>query len=167
VKTLSHNVASSTLRLSGIRIHNFSDDCIGNCKSNYHTINMTEILLKVALNTITPTICVLLKVVQRQILLYPNWFHFVKWFIGSRRFWCEFLNYNNPNLHNWYNSAERKKSLQSRKISWKMLVRCTRYNIMWSSLSVTCGRAVVSPVSCSNKTNLHDITEILLNGVKH
>jgi hypothetical protein len=39
------------------------------------------------------------------------------------------------------------------------------YNIMWSSLSVTCGRSVVfsgSPVSFTNKTDRHDITEILL-----
>jgi hypothetical protein len=29
-------------------------DCIGSYKSNYHMITTTEILLKVALNTITP-----------------------------------------------------------------------------------------------------------------
>jgi hypothetical protein len=44
--------------------------------------------------------------------------------------------------------------------------RCTRYNIMWKSLSVTCGSSVVffsgSPVSSTNKTDHHDITEILL-----
>ena len=34
------------------------------------------------------------------------------------------------------------------------------YNIMWSSLSVTCGR--FSPGSTTNKTDRHDITEILL-----
>jgi hypothetical protein len=34
--TLSHNVVSSTPRLSVIRTH-----CIGNCKSNYHTIMTT------------------------------------------------------------------------------------------------------------------------------
>ena len=42
---------------------------------------------------------------------------------------------------------------------------CTRYNIMWKSLSVTCGRSVFSPgspVSSTNKTDRHDITEILL-----
>ena len=33
------------------------------------------------------------------------------------------------------------------------------YNIMWSSLSVTCDRSVVS---FTNKTDRHDITEILL-----
>jgi hypothetical protein len=41
-------------------------------------------------------------------------------------------------------------------------VRCTRYNI---SLSVTCDRSVISPespVSSTNKTGCHDITEILL-----
>jgi hypothetical protein len=32
----SHNVVSSTPRLSGIRT-----DCIGSCKSNYHTITTT------------------------------------------------------------------------------------------------------------------------------
>jgi hypothetical protein len=42
---------------------------------------------------------------------------------------------------------------------------CTRYNIMWSSLSVTCDRSVVfsaSSISSTNKTDRHDITEILL-----
>ena len=46
-----------------------------------------------------------------------------------------------------------------------LTVRCARYNIIWSSLSVTCGRSVVfsgNPVSFTNKTDLHDITEILL-----
>jgi hypothetical protein len=43
--------------------------------------------------------------------------------------------------------------------------RCTRYNIMWYSLSVTCDRLVVSPVSSPNKTDRHDITEILLKVV--
>jgi hypothetical protein len=38
--------------------------------------------------------------------------------------------------------------------------RCTRYNIMWYNLSVTCDRSVVSS---TNKTDHHDITEILLN----
>ena len=41
-QTLSHNVVSSTPRLSGVRTHNVSDDRhwlhIGSCKSNYHTI---------------------------------------------------------------------------------------------------------------------------------
>jgi hypothetical protein len=38
------------------------------------------------------------------------------------------------------------------------MARCTRYNIMWSSLSVF----------SSNKTDLHDITEILLKvALKH
>ena len=44
------------------------------------------------------------------------------------------------------------------------MARCTRYSIMWSSLSVTCDRSVVffrfpPPIS---KTNRHDITAILL-----
>ena len=37
-------------------------------------------------------------------------------------------------------------------------LRCTLYNIMWLSLSVTCGRY---PVSSTNKTDRHNITEIL------
>jgi hypothetical protein len=42
-------------------------------------------------------------------------------------------------------------------------VRCTQYNIMWSSLSVTCGRfSPGTPVSSTNKTDHHNITEILL-----
>jgi hypothetical protein len=45
------------------------------------------------------------------------------------------------------------------------MVRCTRYNIMWWSLSVTCGRSVVFRVSSTNKTDCHDITEILLKVV--
>ena len=39
------------------------------------------------------------------------------------------------------------------------------YNIMWSSLSVTCSRSVVSSrytESSNNKTDCHDIAEILL-----
>jgi hypothetical protein len=39
------------------------------------------------------------------------------------------------------------------------------YNIMWKSLSVTCGRSVVSPgtpVSSTNKNDHHDKNEILL-----
>ena len=40
-----------------------------------------------------------------------------------------------------------------------LMERCTRYNIMWYKNSVTCGRSVVSS---TNKTNRHDITEILL-----
>ena len=46
--------------------------------------------------------------------------------------------------------------------------RCTQYNIMWSSLLVTGVRSVVfsgTPVSSTNKTDLHDITEILLKVV--
>ena len=37
-----------------------------------------------------------------------------------------------------------------------LMTRCTRYNIMWNSLSVT------TPVSSTNKTDFNDITEILL-----
>ena len=45
------------------------------------------------------------------------------------------------------------------------MAKCTPYNIMWWSLSVTCDRSVVSPgtpVSSTNKTGGHDIAEILL-----
>jgi hypothetical protein len=44
--------------------------------------------------------------------------------------------------------------------TWK--ARCTRYNIMWYSLSVICSRSVVSP---TNKTDRNDISEILLNTI--
>jgi hypothetical protein len=43
--------------------------------------------------------------------------------------------------------------------------RCTRYNIMLYSLSVTCDRSVVFSLNSgffTNKTDRHDITEILL-----
>ena len=43
--------------------------------------------------------------------------------------------------------------------------RCIRYNTIWQSLSVTCDRSVVSLgtlVFSTNKTDHHDITEILL-----
>ena len=39
------------------------------------------------------------------------------------------------------------------------LVRCTWYNIMWNCFSLTCYRSVVFS---TNKTDHHDITEILL-----
>jgi hypothetical protein len=45
--------------------------------------------------------------------------------------------------------------------------RCTRYNIMWYSLPVTCDRSVVFSVSFTNNTDRREITEILLSGVKH
>jgi hypothetical protein len=43
--------------------------------------------------------------------------------------------------------------------------KCTQYNIMWWRLSVTCGSSMDfsgTPVSSTNKTYRHDITEILL-----
>ena len=43
-QTLSHNVVSSTPHLSKIRTHNVNGegtDCIGSCKSNYHTTMAT------------------------------------------------------------------------------------------------------------------------------
>ena len=46
--------------------------------------------------------------------------------------------------------------------------RCTRYNSMWLSLSVTCDMSDVFPVSSTNNTDCYDIPEILLKrGVKH
>ena len=30
------------LTMNGVRTHNFSDDCTGSCKSNYHTITTTQ-----------------------------------------------------------------------------------------------------------------------------
>jgi vacuolar-type H+-ATPase subunit I/STV1 len=45
------------------------------------------------------------------------------------------------------------------------------YNIMWSSLSVTCGRSVVflgTLVSSTNNTDRHDIAQnIVESGIKH
>ena len=41
----------------------------------------------------------------------------------------------------------------------QFMARCTRFNIMWESLSVTCDMSVVFS---TNKTDRHDITEILL-----
>jgi len=46
------------------------------------------------------------------------------------------------------------------------MARCTRYNFMWWRLSMTCGCLVFFPVSSTNKTDHHDIPEILLSGVK-
>ena len=47
-----------------------------------------------------------------------------------------------------------------------LMARCTWYNIMWWSLSVTFGWSVIfyiyTPFSSTNKTDRHDITEILL-----
>ena len=46
-----------------------------------------------------------------------------------------------------------------------LMARCTRYNSMCSSLSVTCGMSEFFPgtlISFTNKADCHDITEILL-----
>jgi hypothetical protein len=46
--------------------------------------------------------------------------------------------------------------------SWvrtSFMARCSRYNIMWYSLSVPCDRSVVST---TNKTDRHDIIEMLV-----
>ena len=49
----------------------------------------------------------------------------------------------------------------------KIVLRCTRYNIIWWSLSITCDSSMVfsgTPVFSTNKTDCHNITEILLKG---
>jgi hypothetical protein len=46
-----------------------------------------------------------------------------------------------------------------------LMARCTRYNFMWLSLSLTCDMSVVFPgtlVSSPTKTDRHGVTEILL-----
>jgi hypothetical protein len=50
-QTLSHNIVSSTSRLSGIRSHNvvgIGTDCICSFKSNYHTITIMMALCGIA-----------------------------------------------------------------------------------------------------------------------
>jgi len=50
-QTLSHNVVSSTFRLSGIRSHNvvvIGTDCICSFKSSYHTITIMMALCGIA-----------------------------------------------------------------------------------------------------------------------
>ena len=44
-----------------------------------------------------------------------------------------------------------------------LLTRCTRYNIMWYSLSVNSDRSVDFSGYSTNKVYHHDITELLLN----
>jgi hypothetical protein len=45
-----------------------------------------------------------------------------------------------------------------------LMARCTQYNVMWQKLSVTCGGGFCPGTlgSSTNKTNYHDIAEILL-----
>ena len=46
-----------------------------------------------------------------------------------------------------------------------LMVRCTRYNTKWKSLSVTCNRSVIFSEHTSffhHSTDRHDVTEILL-----
>jgi len=48
-------------------------------------------------------------------------------------------------------------------VSWNLTqARCTRFSIMWNSLSVTCDKSVVSSTNKTHFTHSHDITEILL-----
>jgi hypothetical protein len=44
-------------------------------------------------------------------------------------------------------------------------IRCTWYNIMWYSLSVTCDRQGFTSVSSTNKTDRHDIAAVFLKVV--
>jgi hypothetical protein len=64
---------------------------------------------------------------------------------------------------------QRKNLSKNNQTVWvRTPLRCTRYNIMWLSLSVTCDRSVFfpgTPVSSTNKTDHHDIAEILLKVV--
>ena len=46
-----------------------------------------------------------------------------------------------------------------------LMARCIWYNIMWQSLSVTSGGLWLSPVSSTNNTDRHDLTELLLKVV--
>jgi hypothetical protein len=55
-----------------------------------------------------------------------------------------------------------------------LMVRCTRYNIMWSSLSVQCGRSVISylrllivPLVSSNFSLLLFLNSIYINMTKY
>ena len=62
-------------------------------------------------------------------------------------------------------------SLQKMWVRTPFMARCTRYNTMWSSLSVTLDRSVVLsgyPVSSTNKTDSPQYNwNIVENGVKH
>ena len=49
-----------------------------------------------------------------------------------------------------------------------LMASCTRYNIMWYSLSITCSRSVFSLVSSNNKADRHNNNwNIAQSGVKH
>ena len=63
-------------------------------------------------------------------------------------------------LNSWLWSYGSYNDLFNLHQSLLYMVRCTRYNIMRLSLSVTWGRSVV--FSATNKTDSYDITEILL-----
>ena len=64
----------------------------------------------------------------------------------------------------WMNNLAYHKLFKLRSVDVKILTPWSS-NIMWYNLSVTCDRSVVisvTPVSSTNKTTRHDITEILL-----
>ena len=86
-------------------------------------------------------------------------FGFYRVFLWDRLYCCDLL-YSWPILWNF---------MQSMPItSYVVILNLDQgkvYNIMWSSLSVICDRSVVfsgPPVSYTNKTDSHNITEILL-----
>ena len=63
----------------------------------------------------------------------------------------------------WYTFWNATDQCLSRLKLWvliPLMASCTRYSIMWFSLSVTCDRG--TPVSSNNKSDRQDITEILL-----
>jgi hypothetical protein len=74
-------------------------------------------------------------------------------------------------MYGWLSSSHSKTFATARHNGLNPAqTRCNRFNIMWESLSVTCGRSVVSPgtpVFSTNKTDRQDIPEILFkSGVK-
>jgi hypothetical protein len=98
-------------------------------------------------------------------------------FIGHTRIikWTQYKRSSTSrSLHNILVGISSFTHLYSQTLLWLklhklwvwilLMVSCTWYNIMWSSLSVTCSRSVVFS---TNKTAHHDITEILLKVVKH
>jgi len=64
----------------------------------------------------------------------------------------------------WINNYLCNQCLSSTRLWGRnpLITRCTRYNIMWKSLSVSCCR---SAISSTNTTDLHDITATLLKVV--
>jgi hypothetical protein len=84
---------------------------------------------------------------------YPSWFKFTRSWSWSHGSW----------IYNYlYNQCLSPLKLWVRT---PLMARCTRYNIMWSILSVICDRSVIflgTLVSYTNKTDRHDVAEMLL-----